>query len=86
MAVEGNRGAVLLAELKALVDSFPHHERAGVIKMIEIAFKELNADLYSWHSVDRQPEARTSGESPSSKTPASPDLSDGLQNKIKNEE
>ena len=55
MAVEGNRGAVLLAELKALVDSLPHHRRAGVIKMIEIAFKKLNADFHSRHSVYRQP-------------------------------
>ena len=27
--------AVLLAELKALVDSFPHHQRTAVIKTIE---------------------------------------------------
>jgi hypothetical protein len=38
-----------------------------VIKMIEIAFKKLNAELHSRHSVDRQPEARTIGDSPSSK-------------------
>jgi hypothetical protein len=54
MAVEGNRGAVLLAKVKALVDSFPHHQRAGVIRMIEISFRELNADLHSRCSVDRQ--------------------------------
>ena len=54
---ESNRGAVLLAELKALVDSFPHHQRAGVSKVIGIALKELNADFPSRHSVDRQPEA-----------------------------
>ena len=53
MSIEGNRGAVLLAELKALVDSLPHHQRAGVIKMIETAFKKMNADFYSRHSVDR---------------------------------
>ena len=76
MAVERNRGAVLLAELKALVDSLPHPRRAGVIKMIEIAFKKLNAELHSRHSVDRQPEARTTGDSPSSKHSKS-DLSDG---------
>ena len=55
MAVERNRGAVLLAELKALVDSLPCHRRADVIMMIEIAFKKLHADLHSYQSVDRQP-------------------------------
>jgi hypothetical protein len=67
MAVEGkgqtvkiengtsNRGAVLLAELKALVDTFPHHKRADVIKILETAFSRLNADKQSRHSVDLQP-------------------------------
>ena len=58
MAVEGNRGAVLLAELKALFDSLPYHRRADVIMMIEIAFKKLHADLPSCQSVDRQPAPR----------------------------
>jgi len=75
MAIEDNRGAVLLAELKALVDSFPHHRRAGVIKMIEIAFKKLDADFHSQHSVERQALG-----SPSPKSSADPDSSDGLQN------
>ena|SRR5215813_5778165 len=75
-----NRGAVLLAELKALVDSLPHHQRGNVIKMLEITFRELNADDQSRHSVDLQPDARTDGDSPSSGTIAIPDLSDRFQN------
>jgi len=75
MAVEGNRGAVLLVELKALVDSFPPHRRAGVIMIIEITFKKLNADFYSRHSVDRQPVLG----SPSPKSSVGPDSSDELQ-------
>jgi hypothetical protein len=92
MAVEGkgqtvkiengtsNRGAVLLAELKALVDTFPHHKRADVIKILETAFSRLNADKQSRHSVDLQPGARTVLDSSSSKTLASPDFSDGFRN------
>jgi len=79
-----NRGAVLLAELKALVDSFPDHHRGNIIKMLEITFKELNADDQRRHSVDLQPDARTASNSPSSKTLASSGLRDGFQNKIKN--
>jgi len=76
MAIEGNCGAVLLAELKALVDSLPHHRRAGMIKMIEIAFGKLNADFHSRHSVDQQPTvARLSP-----KSSVGPDSSDELQN------
>ena len=52
--------------LRMQYDSLPHHRRAGVIKMIEIAFKELNTDFHSRHSVDRHSEARTTGDSPSS--------------------
>jgi len=77
-----NRGAVLLTELKALVDSFPHHQRGNVIKMLEITFRELNANHESRHSVGLQPAARTDGVSPA-KTTASPGLSDGFQTKIK---
>ena len=75
MAVERNRGTVLLAELKALVDSFPHHRRAGVIRMIEIAFEKLNADFHSRHSVDRQPALG----SPPPNSSVGPDSSDELQ-------
>ena len=59
-----NRGAVLLAELKALVDSLPHHQRGNVIKMLEITFRELNADCQGRHSIGVQPEARTAIDSP----------------------
>ena len=82
MAVERNRGAVLLAELKALVDSFPHHRRAGVIRMIEIAFEKLNADFHSRHSVDQKSALAL----PSPKSSVGPDSNDELQMKIKNEE
>jgi len=83
MVVDGKRGAVLLAELKALVDSFPHQQRAGVIRMIETTFKELKADFHSRHSVDRQLEARTAPGSPSPKS--SPAVMN-FKTKIKNEE
>jgi len=76
MLVEGNRGVVLLTELKAPVDSFPHHRRAGVIKMIEIAFNKLNADFHSRHSVDRQPALGT----PFPESSVGPDSSDEFQN------
>jgi hypothetical protein len=72
MAVEGNRGAVLLAELKALVDSFPHQQRASVIKMMEIAFKGL------------QPEAGTALNSRVPKTSAAADSNDKFKTKIEN--
>jgi hypothetical protein len=52
--------------------------------MLEITFKELNADDQRRHSVDLQPDARTASNSPSSKTLASSGLRDGFQNKIKN--
>ena len=83
MVVDDKRGAVLLAELKALVDSFPHQQRAGVIRMIETTFKELKADFHSRHSVDQQPALG----SPSPKSSVGPDSSNNeLQTKIKNEE
>ena len=69
MAVEGNRGAVLLAELKALVDSFPHQQRASVIKMMEIAFKGLQPDALN----SRVP-----------KTSAAADSNDKFKTKIEN--
>ena len=77
-----NRGAVLLAELKALVDSFPHHQRAGVIKMLEIAFKKLNADFHSRHSVDQKPVLG----SPSQKVQQVLNQAMNFTTKIKNEE
>jgi len=76
MAVEGNRGAVLLAELKALIDSLPYHRRADVIMMIEIAFKKLHADLHSGQSVDREPALG----SPFPKSSVCPDSSDEPHN------
>jgi hypothetical protein len=39
--VTSNRGAVLLGELKALVDSFPQHRRKEVIKIFETVFTRL---------------------------------------------
>ena len=52
--VKSNRGAVLLGELKALVDSFPEHRRKDVINAFEVVFTRLNADYQSRHSADRQ--------------------------------
>lgn len=69
-----NRGAVLLGELKALVDSFPPCQRRDVIKMLEIAFRGLNADRQGRHFVDMPPA------SPSPKTSVGTDSSDELQN------
>jgi hypothetical protein len=74
-----NRGAVLLAELKALVDTFPHRKRVDLIKILESVVRGLNADDQSLHSVDPRPEARTVLDSSSSKTLASPDFSDCFQ-------
>jgi hypothetical protein len=34
-----NPGAVLLAQLKALVDSFPHQQRTDVIETLKIVFR-----------------------------------------------
>jgi len=79
-----NRGAVLLAELKALVDSLPHHQRGNVIKMLEITFRELNADCQGRHSIGVQPEARTAIDSPSRKTSAGPDSRHEFKTKIEN--
>jgi hypothetical protein len=39
-----NCGAALLGELKALVDSFPDHQRTDVIEILDSVFKELSAD------------------------------------------
>ena len=41
-----NRGAVLLAELKALVDSFPQHQRKDLIKITLKDEGENNKHLY----------------------------------------
>lgn len=57
--VESSRGAVLLRELKNLVDSFPEHRRKEVIRMIGIVFTQLNAGDQSPHSVDARPETES---------------------------
>ena len=54
-----NRGGVLLAELKALVDSFPPHQRTDVIKTLQTVLSRLNADYPSRRSVNLQPEVNT---------------------------
>lgn len=38
-----NRGAVLLKELKDLVDSFPEHHRKEVIRIFRTVFSGLNS-------------------------------------------
>ena len=68
-----NRGAVLLAELKALVDSFPHHQRTAVIKTLERLLGGLDAEYPDRHSVNLQPEVNTVLGSPFPEAPASLD-------------
>jgi hypothetical protein len=70
-----NCGAVLLGELKALVDSFPQHRRKEVIKIIETVFR-LSADYQSRHSADRWPanESRRGSQSPA--TPEATEFSE----------
>ena len=70
-----NRGAVLLAELKALVESFPHQQRTDVVQTLKIVFRGLDAD--SRRSVHLQPEANTVLSSPFREAPAGADLSNG---------
>jgi hypothetical protein len=69
-----NRGAVLLAELKVLVDSFPHHHRTAVIKTLETVLRELGAHHPSCHSVNLQPEVNSVLGSPFPEAAASLDL------------
>jgi hypothetical protein len=57
--VTSNRGAVLLAELKALVDSFPQHQRRDLIKICETVFRGLNAGHKSRHVSPGAGEATT---------------------------
>lgn len=68
-----NRGAVLLAELKAVVDSFPPHQRTDVVKTLEIVFRGLDADYPSQHSLNLLPEVNTVPGLPSKEASASPD-------------
>lgn len=70
-----NRGAVMLAELKALVESFPHQQRTDVVQALKIVSKGLDADSKSRHSVHLQQEANTVLSSPFREAPASADLS-----------
>ena len=48
--VKSNRRAALLAELKALDDSFPSSQRRDVILICESIFRSLNAGEASRHS------------------------------------
>jgi hypothetical protein len=50
------------------VDSFPHHQRADLIKILEGVLAGLNADFQTRYSVDRQPDARPVLDSASPKT------------------
>ena len=69
-----NRGAVLLAELKVLVDSFPHHHRTAVIKTLETVLRGLDAHHPSWNSLNFSPEVNTVPGSPFPEVAASFDL------------
>lgn len=74
-----NGGAVLLAELKALVETFPHQQRTDVVRTLKIVFKGLDADSTSRRSVHLPPEANTILSSPFHEAPASADLSNERQ-------
>ena len=76
-----NRGAVLLAELKALVDSFPPQRRAYVIRTLESVFRGLNAAYHGRPSFDLGPKSKSVLDPPSSKPQTRPDSNDELQNK-----
>lgn len=70
-----NPGAVLLAQLKALVDSFPHQQRTDLIKALKIVFRGLDAGHQHRHSVHLQPEVSSVFSPRFPKTPASFDSS-----------
>ena len=70
-----NRGAVLLAELKALVESLPHQQRTDVVQTLKIVFRGLDADSKIRRSADLQREANTVLSWPFHEAPASADLS-----------
>jgi hypothetical protein len=53
---KSNRGAVLLGELKALVDSFPEDQRKTVIKIIGTVVTKLSAGCETRHSANPWPE------------------------------
>ena len=69
-----NRGAVLLAELKALLDSLPHQQRTEVIQTLTIVFRGLDADSRTRRSVHPQPKANTVLRPPFHEAPVSDDL------------
>jgi hypothetical protein len=48
--VTSNRGAVLLKELKALVDSFPEHRRKELVRTVKSVISELDEQSGSEHS------------------------------------
>ena len=70
-----NRGAVLLAELKALIESFPDQQRTDVIQTLKIVFKGLDADSKSRRSAHLQPEANSALSSPFREAAKSAELS-----------
>ena len=70
-----NRGAVLLAELKAVVDSYPPYQRIDLIKTLKTVLRGLDADYPSRRSVNcLQPEVNTVLGSPFPEASASLDL------------
>jgi hypothetical protein len=70
---KSDRGAVLLGELKALVDSFSEHQRKEVIKIIGSIVTGLNARCQNRHSAD--PFRETESNSPT-RAPQAPGTSD----------
>lgn len=70
-----NRGAGLLVELKALLDSFPLQVRTNVIETLKIVFRGLNGEPKTRRSVQPQPEANSVLSKPHREAPANAELS-----------
>ena len=75
-----NRGAVLLAQLKTMVDSFPHHQRTDLIETLRILFKELDAGNQNRDSAHLQPQVSSVFSSCFGADPASRDSSNKPRN------
>lgn len=72
--VESGRGALLLRELKDLVDSFAEHRRKEVIKIIATLLTRLGAGCQSRQSAEPRPERESHQSSIVGETTGSTDL------------
>jgi hypothetical protein len=75
-----DRSAVLLAQLKTLVDSFPHQQRTDLIETLKIVFSGLDAGEENRHSVHLQPEVSSAFSSRFREAPASRNSSNKPRN------